>query len=150
MCYGARSGAFWPQRSPIHRVCSWRALGSILEAWRRLKCLKIGANIVPKLFHKESWNPLGDILALVCLLVPLLWAPESLLERSGEPFGQLWGTLGAVLECSGALLDPSGDHLGPSRGRFESSWGPLRGVSSALGAILASSSKPPHFFNEIQ
>ena len=112
MCYGARSGAL---RAPdlantpgLLLESSWKHPGS---SWRRLKCCKIAPNIVPKWFQKGSWNPLGDILALVCLLVPLLWPPESLLKRSGEPFGQLWGALGGVWGSSGALLETSGRTL---------------------------------------
>ena len=104
-------------------------------------CSQIGSNIVPTWFQKGSWNPLGDILALVCLLVPLLWPPGSLLERSGEPLGQLWGALGGVWGSSGPLLELSGEPLGPPGGRFESSWGHLGGVWDALGANLMNSSK---------
>ena len=63
--------------------------------------------IVPKRLQNWSRSRLGGLLALVALFVPLFWPPGSLLERSWEPFGELWGDLGGVWGASGALLEPS-------------------------------------------
>ena len=73
---------------------------------------------------ERSWRPPVSLLGAPG---SLLDAPEGLLVESGTPLERSWSPPGTLLE--------------PPGGRFESSWGPLGSVLSALGAILANCQK---------
>ena len=52
-----------------------------------------GSKMAPKWPPEGSWSPLGRLLAIVALCVPLFLPPGSLLERSWTPPGPIQSAL---------------------------------------------------------
>ena len=126
--------SLWGPSGPRARRYAGFALGELLGGVSNAPKLapilsQNGAKMGPGTLLETSW--------LVCLLVPLLWPAESILERSGEPFGVSCRPLGASWQPfarSGWLRRRSFGDLGSFLG---GSWSPLESLGALLGSLGA-------------
>ena len=78
-----------------------------------------GSKMAPKWLQngppKGSWSPLGRLLAIVALILPLFLPPGGLLERSWTPSGPIQSALERPLGAPRRISRQFSTILGPKR-----------------------------------